>query len=135
MSLYRHLNEWRQNPHWSFSCCLAVLLPLVDLHGEIGGMAETNVLDDQLQTGQIETAGIFSAVKDSGAVDISIEGDQQNDDKTMETMEVNDCQDAEFHNKKFHKETQTEFPALFDINDTGVVDGLKIKPLEKSLPE
>lgn len=102
------------------------------MHGEIGGMAGTNVLDDQLQTGQIETANIFSAVKDSGAVDISIEGGQQNDDKTMEAQ-VDDCQDAEFDNKKCHKETQTESLALFDINDTGMVHGRKMKPLEKSL--
>lgn len=100
------------------------------MHGEIGDMAGTNVLDDQLQTGQMETANILSAVKDSGAVDITIKGGQRSYN-TMEAQ-VNDCQDAEYDNKNCHKETQTESEALCDITDP-VIHGRKIKPLEKSL--
>ncbi|XP_078359243.1 uncharacterized protein LOC144643772 [Oculina patagonica] len=125
--LYRYLNEWRKNPHWSFSCCLAVLLPLSDMHGEFSDMAGTNVLNDQLQNGQMETANIFSAVKDSGAVDITIEGGQRSCNK-MEARN-DDCQDAEYDNKICHKETQTESQALCDITDSG----RSKKPLERCL--
>ncbi|KAL9952992.1 hypothetical protein ACROYT_G040333 [Oculina patagonica] len=70
--LYQYLNEWRKNPHWSFSCCLALLLPLNDLQGEIRGMAGKNVLKTQLQTGGVEKPSIFSSAKDSGAMDITL---------------------------------------------------------------
>ena len=43
--------EWRQNPQWSLSFILALLLPLSGLEAEVTGIVETNVLDNQLQTG------------------------------------------------------------------------------------
>ena len=68
--LYSYLIEWRKNPQWSFACCLALVLPLSDLQGEISGMMGTNVLDNQLQTGQTDMPTIIDAVKDSGAMDV-----------------------------------------------------------------
>ena len=67
--------EWRKNPHWSLSCCLALLLPLDDLQGEISGLVGSgaNVLDTQLQSGQTEDTTIFGAVKNSGAFDVNLE--------------------------------------------------------------
>ena len=75
--LYRYLKDWRKNPQWSFSCCLALLLPLNNLQGEIRGLMETNVLKSQLQTGQIEKPTILSAVKNSGAIDVTLEEGEQ----------------------------------------------------------
>ena len=41
-------------------------------------MIETNVLDNQLQTGQMEMPTLVGAVKDSGVVDVTLEeGEQQ----------------------------------------------------------
>ena len=41
-------------------------------------MVETNVLDNQLQTGQVEMPTLVGAVKDSGVVDVTLEeGEQQ----------------------------------------------------------
>ena len=41
-------------------------------------MVETNVLDNQLQTGQVEMPTLVGAVKDSGVVDVTlVEGEQQ----------------------------------------------------------
>ena len=41
-------------------------------------MMETNVLDNQLQTGQVEMPTLVGAVKDSGVVDVTLEeGEQQ----------------------------------------------------------
>ena len=92
--LFRHLKEWRKNPHWSFSCCLAFLLPLNDLQGEIHDLTEANLDKNQLQTGQIDTPTIFSAVKDSGAIDVTLEegekgnnnNDVDNDDQTARSQ-------------------------------------------------
>ena len=40
-------------------------------------MVETNVLDNQLQTGQVEMPTLVGAVKDSGVVDITLEEGEQ----------------------------------------------------------
>ena len=71
--LYANFKEWRKNPHWSFSCCLVLLLPLNDLQGEIRGMVNADFLKNQLQTGKIDKPTILSAVKDSGAIDVTFE--------------------------------------------------------------
>ena len=69
MILHRYLTEWCKNPHCSLSCCLALLLPLNDLQGEIHGLAESNVVNEQLETGQMDTPTVTGAVQDSGAID------------------------------------------------------------------
>ena len=56
--IYHYVKEWRKNPKWSFTCCLAFLLPLNALQGEIRGFTETNILNQQLQTGGIEMPSI-----------------------------------------------------------------------------
>ncbi|XP_078376624.1 uncharacterized protein LOC144659965 [Oculina patagonica] len=105
--LFRYLNDWRKNPHWSFSCCLGLLLPLNDLQGEIRGLAGGNLLKNQLQTGQIDKPSIFSAVKNSGAIDVTLEDDKQLDDKTVEKEDEN-CQEAVDSDTRRHQGTQTE---------------------------
>ncbi len=105
MFLYRFLKEWRKNPHWSFSCCLALLLPLNDLQGETRGLVDTNVLKNQLQTGKVEKPTLLSAVKDSGVIDVTFEGEQA-DDNVMETNAEN-CQDVNY--------SDTLSPASFSV--------------------
>lgn len=108
VNLYRYLKEWRKNPHCSFSCCLALLLPLNDLEGEIVGLAETDALKSQLQTGQMEMPTIFSAVKESGAVDVTLE---KTHDATIVKRAAN-CEDFQHNRAKCHKETQTATPLI-----------------------
>ena len=79
--LYGHLKEWRKNPHWSFSCCLALLLPLINLPGEISGLVGTNITNTQLDTGQFEMQTVVGAVKDSGVIDVTLDDEEQDDDK------------------------------------------------------
>ena len=71
--IYHKVKEWRKNPKWSFSCCLALLLPLSDLQGEIVGLTERNILTQQLQSGGIEMPTIANTLKESGAVEITLE--------------------------------------------------------------
>jgi len=84
--LCRFIKEWRRNPHWPFSCCLAALLPLNDLQGEIRGLVETNFLKNQLQTGKFEKPTILSVVKDSGAIDVTFEECKQDEDYAIEIL-------------------------------------------------
>ena len=78
MHLRDYLREWRKNPHWSFSCFLALVLPLISLPGDISGLVGTN---DQLDTGDIDMSTIAGAVQGSGAVEVTLqEGDEADDD-------------------------------------------------------
>ena len=72
MFIYRFFKEWRKNPRWSFSCCLALLLPLNDLHQEVLGMTGKNVLKQQLKTGNVDMPSLSGALKESGAVSIEL---------------------------------------------------------------
>lgn len=93
--LYRHLKEWRRNPQWSFSCCLALLLPLSDFHGEIPDLIESNVLTNQLQTGQIDMPTVLSAVNESGVITVTYEeGEQDDDDDDDDGGDVLDAKKA-----------------------------------------
>ena len=72
MFIYRFFKEWRKNPRWSFSCCLALLLPLNDLQQEVLGMTGKNVLTQQLQTGNVDMPSLSGSLKESGAVSIEL---------------------------------------------------------------
>ena len=72
MFIYRFFKEWRRNPRWSFSCCLALLLPLNDLHQEVLGMTGKNVLKQQLKSGNVDMPSLSGALKESGAVSIQL---------------------------------------------------------------
>lgn len=56
--------EWRKNPQWSFSCCLALILPLVGLPGDISGFESSNAIDNQLEIGEMEISTTSDAVQD-----------------------------------------------------------------------
>ena len=104
--LYSYFQQWRKNPQWSFSCCLAFLLPLSDLEGEISGLAETNALNSQLQTGETEIPTLSGALKDSGAIDVTFEG-SEHDVQAVE-VEGEICQDKQCGKRKDQQGTQTE---------------------------
>ena len=74
--IYRFIKEWLKNPKWSFSCCLALLLPLNDLQGEVRGFAGRNVFKNQLQTGKVNMPSISSSFQDTGAMNFSLGEDQ-----------------------------------------------------------
>jgi len=115
--LYGYLKEWRKNPHWSFSCCLALLLPLINLPGEISGLIGTNITNTQLDTGQFEMQTVVGAVEDSGVIDVTLDDDEQDDDNPAEDQEEGDCKEARLQNGE--KETSTFHDAL---KDSGAID-------------
>ena len=78
MYIYRFFKKWRKNPKWSFSCCLALLLPLNDLQQEIRGMTGKNVLKQQLQSGNVSMPSVSGALKESGAVSFDLTTIQEN---------------------------------------------------------
>ena len=82
---YNYVKEWRKNPKWSLSCCLALLLPLNDLQGELRGLAGRNLLRQQVQTGRIDMPSIAKSLKESGAVDITLEDHDANRPQEKET--------------------------------------------------
>ena len=104
--LWRFIKEWRKNPHWSISCCLALIIPLNDLQEELGGLQEANVLQKQLQTGQIEKPSILSAVKNSGTIDITLE-EGEDDSIEMARILEETHQDTVFRDTRRQQGTQT----------------------------
>ncbi|KAL9953493.1 hypothetical protein ACROYT_G040916 [Oculina patagonica] len=104
--LYDYFKEWRKNPQWSVSCCLALLLPLNDLQGEIRGMAGTNVLQTQLQTGFFEEPSVATVAKDSGAMSVILTRGEGN----VSDHNVNELQGrvTKYSKGKCDKATQTE---------------------------
>ena len=78
VDIYHNVKEWRKNLKWSFTCCLALLLPRNELQGEMQGLTERNILRQQLQSGGIEMQSITVTLKHSGAVeDHDSESEQQ----------------------------------------------------------
>jgi len=109
-NLYGNLLEWRKNPRWSFSCCLALLLPLKDLQEGFGGLDVANALTSQLHSGNFEMPTILAGVKQTGAIDITLEEKGQGDDCTEEVQGPR-CL-VEYRNKHCHQGTQTELLSL-----------------------
>ena len=118
MHFYGFYQEWRKNPHWSISCCLALFLPLLSLSGEINDLAGTNVLDTQLETGHIEVTTVFGAVSDSGAIDVVLEEGEQDDNEPCEVQEDNS------YDSSPHKQTRwNDRPSIVDATkETGHKD-------------
>ena len=116
LHLYDYFKEWRKNPHCSFSCCLALLLPLNDLQGELRGFAEANDLKTQVEIEQIEKPSIVSAVQDSGAIDVTLE---EGDDDNRKIQEEHQ-QDGAYRHTRRHQGTQTE---IRSVPITGVLHG------------
>ncbi|KAL9955905.1 hypothetical protein ACROYT_G037304 [Oculina patagonica] len=94
VSQYRYLQEWRKNPKWSLSCCLALLLSFNELQGDISGLVETNAVKSQHDAGDVEMPTILTSVEESGAVDFNL-GRSNHKHKR-------------YKKKKCHQGTQTE---------------------------
>ena len=114
--MFNYFKEWRKNRQWSLSCCLALLLPLNELQGEIHGMAGTNITETQLQTGEFELTTVGSAVKDSGIIDVTLEEGEQGCEDSAE-VQGNNRQGVKRSNAKCHQVTQTEFLSVFAVTD------------------
>ena len=72
MHFYQYLKEWLKNPQCSVSCCMALLLPLNDMQGDITDqVAESNVLGKQMDVGQVDMSAVTSSIRSQGAGEIS----------------------------------------------------------------
>ena len=121
MSVYRYFKEWRKNPHWSLSCCMALFLPLNDLRGEISGFAETDALKSQLKTGDMEMSTILIALEDGDVTDDKLEEetgckDGKNGFNDIKERQEHNIRDRNVSNK-CNQETQTELLTLYSIDD------------------
>ena len=112
LHLYDYFKEWRKNPEWSFSCCLALLLPLNDKQGDIFDVTGTNVLQTLLDTGEFEMVTLQSAVQDSGVIDVTLEEGKEGDDDTVEEQE-NSRQVPKYSSQKCEQETQIKLISIF----------------------
>jgi len=94
---YRYFKEWRKNPQWSLSCCLALLLSFSDLQGDISDLIDKDVVKSQQHSEEMEMPTIFSAVEESKAA--YFKGDRDDETKKLSS-------------KKCHQGTQTDITIL-----------------------
>lgn len=111
MVQYRYFKEWRKNPQWSFSCCLALLLSFSDLQGDISDLVETDAVKCQQHTGDVEMTTILTAVEESKATYFNLEQGARSD--------RGDCDTKESSNKKVSSRNANR------DNDTPRSDGLR----------
>ena len=108
MSVYRYFKEWHKNPHWSFSCCLALLLPLNDLQGEMSGLAES-----QVKSAAMEMPTILIAVESNGeGKESEVKYGAQDKQSSDDTIETRECNFQGTKSNKFNQGTQTKLLML-----------------------
>ncbi|PFX34149.1 Tolloid-like protein 2 [Stylophora pistillata] len=108
MFFYEFFKRWRKNPHWSFSCCLALLIPLNDLQGEIQEMAGNNLMKTQLDTGILEKPSIADSAQDSEALTFSLcEDDVENKNKMNVKFHKGEKENIKDNHNRSHQCTQT----------------------------
>ena len=88
------------------------------MRGEISGMVGTNVINNQLQTGDAEMPTILSAMKDSGAIGVGIEDDGKDSNNPTEVLDdLYNCNDFQYNKTKFHQATQTQLSTVFTMTN------------------
>lgn len=120
VNIYGFLQKWRKNPQWSFSCCLALLLPLNDLQGDIGGFVVTSG-----GTEEIDVPSLLNTVKENEAVDANfyVTGKDESSIKAQKKS----FQRAEYNTMYHHTGTQTD-PFLLSSPDAVLSTKLVRKP-------
>ena len=79
-------------------------------------MAGTNVLASQLQSGDFEMVTLQASIKDSGAIDVTLEEGEEGVDDSVE-VQGNNRQRAKNGNEKSEQGTQTELFSIFTVAD------------------
>ena len=79
-------------------------------------MTATDVLKSQLQTGDIDMPTILGAVKDSGAIDVTLEEGKQDDDHSQEVKQSNSYRGTKYSNAQYHRGTQTELSTVASVD-------------------
>ena len=118
--IYHYIKEWRKNPEWLLSCCLALLLPLRNLQGEIGGLAGRDIPMQQLQTDRIDIPSNANTGRDNAAVDISLE------DYDAERKEEEEREEEEKEKEEEEEEDEDDDTANQITVEEGVVTVVEV---------
>ena len=105
--IYHYIKEWRKNPEWSLSCCLALLLPLRNLQGEIGGLAGRDIPRQQLQTDRIDIPPTAYTERDNAAVIIMLQ-DYYDAERKEEEEEEEEEEEREEKEEEDEEEDEDE---------------------------
>lgn len=75
-------------------------------------MADKNIVDAQLQSGDFELNAISSHVRDTGVIDVRLEEGEQDDDDTV-VVQNNNSPGDKHSDTKCHQGVQTELYCRF----------------------
>ena len=94
-------------------------MPIIDIPGDISGLANTNMLNTQLDSGHMEMTTVVGAVQESGAIDIVLEQREQHKQDNGDSKEVEEgnCNNTQLTPGK--KEMVTNVGA---VKNCGAVD-------------
>ena len=108
MHFYQYVKEWLRNPQCSVSCCVALLLPLIDMKGDIGDQVTgpNGLGKREIDVGQVDMPDFSSSTKaqDAGKNSSSAKCD------SIDTK-------SECRSDSCHRGTQTKFSAVL-MSDT-----------------
>ena len=124
--IYHYVKEWRKNPEWSLSCCLALLLPLRNLQGEIGGLAGRDIPRQQLQTDRIDIPPTAYTERDNAAVIIMLQDYYDAERKEEEEEEEEEEEREEKEEEDEEDEDEDEDTANQITVEQGVVTVLEV---------
>lgn len=79
------------------------------MQGDIISLAATNPLHSQVQKEEFPVPTVLAAVKNTGAIDVTLGKDEKGDGSTVDAHGI--CE-AKYRNKQCHQETQTESLSL-----------------------
>ena len=110
--VFNCIKQWRKNPKWSFSCLLALLLPLNELQGELSGMAVRNILTQQFHSGDIDMPSITKTLRETIALSISIE-----EEENQQLLQKHEQEKERTEEKAKDEKGQNKAAAVTDDDD------------------
>ena len=87
--------------------------------GNISGLANTNVLNTQLDSGQIEMTTIAGAVQDSGAIDVTLE---ERDQDQQDGGDSTDMEDGNCYNPRLKPGERKTVTNVGAVNNCEAID-------------
>ena len=108
MYFYQYVKEWLRNPQCSVSCCVALLLPLIDMKEDIGDQVtgQNGLGKREIDVGQVDMPDFSSSTKTQDA------GKNRRSAKCDSIDTKSECR-----SDSCHRETQTKFSAVL-MSDT-----------------
>ena len=90
------------------------------MQGDIRGLSGTNILQTQIDTGDFEMVTVGAAIKDSGAIDVTLPEYEDVDDDTVKVQDNNRWSATYSSSQTSDHGTQTGLSSFFTVADVAL---------------